>query len=57
MMHGFKSQKIELHAAFRSRIARILNKRFRCELLRACNPFVIADFRGSTFHRDHENGV
>jgi len=57
MMRGFKSQKIELHAAFQSRIARILNKRFRCKSSRTYNPLFIADFRGSTFHRDRENGV
>jgi hypothetical protein len=46
-MHGFKRQKIELHAAFHSWIARPLNKRFRCKPSRVCKPLMVtADFSG-----------
>lgn len=38
MLRGFKSQKIELHAAFRSRIARTINKRLGEEQLLASQP-------------------
>jgi hypothetical protein len=63
-----REQKIELHAAFcfQDR-AELLNKRLGEGQLLVSQPFFISAFplfsilaftsKGSTFHRDHENGL